>query len=242
MSSRYGFFAIERVHRDVVEYPDGTERLFPAGLGNTEAEAYNVEQQRRHEEAIEAHARADAASHAELVSEWRARRERWMEQVTIETIEQRVRPRGKLYNVKSHVLHVTFPGGQVKEIPSERPPSDSELQRTLERLCDEAYPAPAETSRISARPVEPGLASLVTTVTGWAADLFLPPGQEPLELDPTDFTYGFPIQEVTDTLNELADEGWSVVHVSEDRGLYAGNHAASDAYVTRARYLLERTD
>lgn len=53
--------------------------------------------------------------------------------------------------------------------------------------------------------------------------------------------FGFPIKEVLEVLNELAEEGWSVAHVSEDRGLYEGVTNRTDSAVTTARYLLVRS-
>jgi len=54
------------------------------------------------------------------------------------------------------------------------------------------------------------------------------------------WSFGLPIEGVLAILNELAKKGWSVVHVSEDRGLYAGITNQTDSAVTTARYLLTR--
>lgn len=51
---------------------------------------------------------------------------------------------------------------------------------------------------------------------------------------------GVPIETITTQLNELAADGWSVVAVSEDRGLYLGIDAHDESYPARMRYLLER--
>lgn len=74
----------------------------------------------------------------------------------------------------------------------------------------------------------------------WQGELFLPSGREALDIEPLDWPYGYPIEEVTATLNRLAHDGWQILHVSEDRGLYRGDDTQSDAAVTKARYLLVR--
>lgn len=74
----------------------------------------------------------------------------------------------------------------------------------------------------------------------WEGELFLPTGREKLDIQPRQWRYGYPIEDVTPTLNRLAREGWEVMHVSEDRGLYLGADTHSDAWITKARYLLVR--
>ena len=77
-------------------------------------------------------------------------------------------------------------------------------------------------------------------VTGWIAEFVDGEEQTDVELDAIVWTQGFPAAAVAAALNQLGTEGWRVLHVSEDRGLYSGPHANSDAFVTRARYLLRR--
>jgi hypothetical protein len=52
---------------------------------------------------------------------------------------------------------------------------------------------------------------------------------------------GVPLETITQQLNELAGDGWRVVAVSEDRGLYLGIDTHDESYPARLRYLLERT-
>ncbi len=73
----------------------------------------------------------------------------------------------------------------------------------------------------------------------WRASLFI--DGERKDLPAVDsWAYGLPIESVLGVLNELAAEGWSVVQVSEDRGIYAGVTNNTDSAVTKARYLLVR--
>jgi hypothetical protein len=52
--------------------------------------------------------------------------------------------------------------------------------------------------------------------------------------------HGFPMQDAMRELDKRQKEGWRLVHVSEDHGLYQGVDATDEAYLTRVRYLLER--
>lgn len=55
-------------------------------------------------------------------------------------------------------------------------------------------------------------------------------------------SYGLPIEALLGVLNDLAAQGWVVVSVSEDRGIYAGVDAPTDSGPTKIRYLLENPD
>jgi hypothetical protein len=52
--------------------------------------------------------------------------------------------------------------------------------------------------------------------------------------------HAFPVQDALRQLDKLQQEGWRLVHVSEDHGLYQGVDVSDEAYLTRVRYLLER--
>lgn len=80
----------------------------------------------------------------------------------------------------------------------------------------------------------------VTETVVWAAGLYLGGKYQRLAAF-EDWAFGFPIENVLGVLNDLSAEGWSVVHVSEDRGLYTGRTTQTDSAVTRARYLLARS-
>jgi hypothetical protein len=56
----------------------------------------------------------------------------------------------------------------------------------------------------------------------------------------TEWSYGFPIEKTLTVLAALAAKGWRVARVSEDRGLYKGDDAASDSSVTTTRHWLVR--
>jgi hypothetical protein len=72
----------------------------------------------------------------------------------------------------------------------------------------------------------------------WKAEFIRGERSELLVFDALDWSWGYPIAAAMRELDRLAREGWKLVHVSEDHGLYAGADAADEAYLTRVRYLL----
>lgn len=79
----------------------------------------------------------------------------------------------------------------------------------------------------------------VTEQRGWRARFF--DGEQwHREDDPTSADFHVPTEAIVSTLNRLAGQGWNVVHVSEDHGLYRGMDIADESFVTRIRYLLRR--
>ncbi len=81
----------------------------------------------------------------------------------------------------------------------------------------------------------------VTETVVWAVGLYLEGKYERLPAF-EDWAFGLPIKDLLVVLNDLVQQGWSVAHVSEDRGLYAGTTNNTDSSVTTARYLLVRED
>jgi hypothetical protein len=80
----------------------------------------------------------------------------------------------------------------------------------------------------------------VTENRGWEALWYDSAGWQILE-GKLAWRFGVPIEATVAYLNRYAAGGWSVVSVSEDRGVYFGTDAADESYVTRIRYLLIRT-
>lgn len=52
--------------------------------------------------------------------------------------------------------------------------------------------------------------------------------------------WGYPVAAALAELDRLESQGWKIIHVSEDHGLYQGADANDEAYLTRVRYLLHR--
>lgn len=102
----------------------------------------------------------------------------------------------------------------------------------IEDLAAKRFPDP------TAYNLGPRGGTTVQTVA-WAAGLYLDGTYKRLPAFPH-WAFGLPIENVLAVLNDLAAQGWSVAHVSEDRGLYAGLTNRTDSAVTTARYLLVR--
>jgi hypothetical protein len=75
----------------------------------------------------------------------------------------------------------------------------------------------------------------------WRADIVLSSGTTPVQLpEPLDWFWGFPSASVNKLLEDLELDGWKLVQVSEDHGLYAGTDAPNESFPSRVRYLLHK--
>jgi hypothetical protein len=82
-------------------------------------------------------------------------------------------------------------------------------------------------------------AATVTEQRGWEALWCDSGGWQTLNGKLTS-RFGVPIEATVSYLNKSAAAGWTVAHVSEDRGVYLGADVSDESYVTRIRYLLIR--
>jgi hypothetical protein len=76
----------------------------------------------------------------------------------------------------------------------------------------------------------------------WQAELVHGDGQcEPQNLGESSSSWwGAPLVGIAALLDDLTSQGWQLLHVSEDRGLYSGADVGEESYPTRQRYLLKR--
>jgi hypothetical protein len=74
---------------------------------------------------------------------------------------------------------------------------------------------------------------------GWMATLYTPSGSEPIMID-GEWKYGWPETDIVNILNKTGADGWQVISVTEDKGLYSGHDASSESGPTAVRYLLAR--
>jgi len=73
----------------------------------------------------------------------------------------------------------------------------------------------------------------------WRAELFVDGASLAIATPPdVDGAWGLPVDWVLAELEALERQGWTVLHVSEDRGIYAGRDCPEEALPTRVRYLL----
>lgn len=84
--------------------------------------------------------------------------------------------------------------------------------------------------------VAPDLETKFRKISCWTAEFEAPAGARDVAFDPLDNRAGpFPWMAVTSVLNELGDDGWRVVHISEDRGVDDG---ADVSFLVAARFVL----
>lgn len=225
---RYGFLALGQASRWSVELPggEGTESFA------TEEEAEKARNEWR--------SKALAARREEL-----AARRKEFEGAAAERAEERRRftaaTRVEIVTVGSpKLLHPGF------RKPTVKFPDGSETQFE-EGTPGEAIEAHIEAEALKAYPQldqqEPTVAEVETPSLResrvWRMRLFLDGEQRDLPEIHT-WSYFFPMESVSETLNSLAEQGWSVAHVSEDRGLYGSEHAMNMSAPLVVRYLLAR--
>lgn len=101
----------------------------------------------------------------------------------------------------------------------------------------ESFPKPVRPQR---QTFDTWFANEAELVRTWQAVFYTADQQTPLAVpEDSDYSWGFPIAFALGVLGRLAGEGWRLVHVSEDRGLYNGADAPDESYPTRVRYLLQ---
>lgn len=112
-------------------------------------------------------------------------------------------------------------------------PDVADFAEIVEKEALERFPEP------NVRGVANQSDGKVKQVVVWKVALYVDGQHKSLPAFST-WSFGLPIKGVLEVLDELAEDGWSVAHVSEDRGLYKGLTNQTDSAVTTARYLLVR--
>lgn len=225
---QYGFFALSQASRWSVVLPGDQE---------TESFATKEEAEKARDEW---RSKALAARREEL-----AARRRKFEKASAESAEDRRRfvagTRIEIVAVESpKLLHpgfrkptARFPDGSETQF-EEGTPEDA-IEAHVEAEALKAYPAPGQDDPAVAEVETPSLRESRV----WSAQLFLDGERRDLP-DIHTWSYFFPMESVSETLNSLAEQGWSVAHVSEDRGLYGSDHAMNMSAPLVVRYLLAR--
>lgn len=76
---------------------------------------------------------------------------------------------------------------------------------------------------------------------GWKAELRGGTSTQAIDLKADYWQWGYPMNAVAAILDTLHSEGWTIIHVSEDHGIYQGENTNTEAYPTRTRFLLKRS-
>lgn len=140
---------------------------------------------------------------------------------------RKVRPQG-FFSVTEIYRDLVDPEGKFLS------PADEDVDAQVAEIALEKIPDPS--LELVAEKADGGVRPVVV----WSATLYLNGKRERLPACDV-WEYGFPVDHVIGVLNRLATDGWSVSHVSEDRGVYRGVTNHTDSAVTTARFLLTRS-
>jgi hypothetical protein len=198
----YGFFVISRKRRWRISLPgDGPTEWFDA-----EGEAKAMQDEWK-DKAVE---KRDEA-HRQAVEKSSQARAKFVEDCAIEIVSVH---NPKLFQVDFRKPTVTLPDGTTKQF-------DEGTQR---QVLDEYIEKRAWSRHPDPSPGKSDFTPEIEDSYAWDSELFIDGARRSLpEIE--NWSYFYPMDSVAATLNGLAEEGWSVVHVSEDRGLYASNIA-----------------
>ena len=135
------------------------------------------------------------------------------------------------------ITRITYPDGATDERALGGPPEER-----IRRRFSAQHPPPAGAGpRSDQYDAWRMLADVqITRATGWRSAFVHGGRREDFDLGARGWDFGLPIVEIVAKLDALAADGWRVLDVSEDHGIYHGPHAQTDHFVTRARYLLGR--
>jgi hypothetical protein len=211
----YGYLAIKRVHGGIVKFPDGSSETF-----DEYDRAYPAYQEWVTANLLPAAIDQAREKRQEYIAGCQVREKQtpqpgWMSRPLVQ--EEVVGPDGR-------TLYLTETLG---EDHSER----------IASAAEKAFPDPEWLDVAKEHGGGPNEA--IRQIVVWAAGLYL--GNEYKRLPAFRYwDFGLPMESILAVLNDLAVEGWSVAHVSEDRGVFRGVTNQTDSAVTTARYLLAR--
>ncbi len=157
-----------------------------------------------------------------------------MSRCVIEERQEKV-PSGGLRKTTVVFDELRLPDGQVVRCDSGEAASAAKAQFSRQ------HPGPKATADATAPPsFDTWWNQEAKEVRAWSAAVFEEGQRRDLAWSARIWPYGFPIEKVLQELNRLKGEGWRLLQVSEDRGLYAGQDAQTESGVVTARYLLTR--
>lgn len=262
----YASLTFSRFIFDQVKFPDGDTRLVDPGKGNSFASKWLVERFRA--EVLPA-LRAEKVAAKEDFERWRELVEiEWLftklphpERFFAERVSMAIITfpattlDGEPYEVvveperedKRVVFRVT--GGRVVDGREIR--TSSEIpEKDLDRLIRDEYPRrkglvdlpdhQEERAWLDGLP-ESEKPSVVENLRGWTATFTTKAGVEIIDASSASWDEVRPETVVLEVLNRLGIEGWQVIAVAEDKGVYAGYAAAEVSQPIRINYLVMRT-
>jgi hypothetical protein len=217
----HAIVVLRKSRYDKVRFPDGRIERAPVGRGRERLRAFQDEVKgpivERYETALE---------------DWEDAFADWADRV--EFTAERIRSPG---GGRVAVTRIHLPGGQTHDVD---PGHEENYLR--DQFSSTVLPRPDLNEYLDLdRWIEDSGAQLTSDQRGWHGRILFADHDQEIE-DPElgHWFYGFPARAVLNTLNRLSGEGWRVVSVSEDKGLYLGEDASKEAGPVAARYLLSR--
>ncbi|GAB3186853.1 hypothetical protein FHX75_111294 [Micromonospora palomenae] len=221
--TKFAIFYVTRANYKAVELPNGEVKKAPTG----QADLFMREWWEKNEsEVLRKHLRSE-------LEQWESQLRGWRAGSRVDE------GKGRLYRggPRMEVSFITLPNGQRETV--ERMRVDEAIKEAFTKLHPKPTPVDEELNK-AYRQWE--TKASVNNVRSWSAG-FVEDGRES-EVDigmPTAWSCGLPAKEIVQQLDLLAADGWKLVHVSEDRGIYRGADASTDSSPTTVRYMLQRT-
>jgi hypothetical protein len=215
VATRHAIFYVNMAQQDVVTWPNGDTREAPAHQATEVMRSWWYDHYGRQERE-----RREA-----LIDDWKSQLSQWVNACRVEE--------GK----KGRVSWVTMPdGGRVTVAGGT---AQDAMQAGFSRR--HRRPASVEDWLDTAFRKWFGAAKVEQVVT-WVAGFIEDGTESKVDLGrPVKGPCRVPAREIALYLDALADEGWKLIHVSEDRGCLPVYNANFDATPTTIRYLLQRS-
>ena len=185
-----------------------------------------------------------ASLHSARADHARSMRDEWQSRLGELTDETKVvkitRKEGSFGSrVEKVVAVLTFPDDSTREGPTADVPTM--LYDECVRLHGDEPHVPTQDEDYETWLAETGAVGIEQRV--WVGIEIEPDGSErEFEEGLDGWRFGAPLAGINRELNRLAADGWMVVSVSEDKGLYLGSDSPDESYPSRIRYLLGRDE
>ena len=218
MTVRHAMLVIARTVFDVGEIPGQEPLVVTKGAGDEAARQWWDENQRV----------VAADIFRQTNASWQRKLAEWNASTVIDFGKERLHDGGP----RVDVARIRFPDGTETAVPPEA------AEDYVTEAFREQHPPPTVAAQFA-----DWLDTIkVTELRTWGGWLFDGAENVPLKMGLPASQFGYPIREVLSCLDRLGVDGWRVVHVSEDRGVYdMENDAAGESGVTTVRYLLVQT-
>jgi hypothetical protein len=223
----YALLTISKWHFERVLYPDGTEEDGPPGSAAAATARWHEEQAAGLRARFDEEVLPGLRSRFETeLRAWEAREEtREMQAEQEASQEEWLWGRDNTATAPGHARRSPLEAAALgARLNDPKPPERYEQEYEVWR---KSQPTPMTT----------------TDLRGWQAVLVDRSGREPIEIEAVKEAEDFrwPESDVIVILNRLADTGWRVMSVTEDKGTYPGADAGAESGPVRVRYLLERS-